>query len=148
MPYKATKNIPAYPGISGLFGNLDKGETEMNLEKCIKIHLDKTIAGNGVATDIYDALPITAVVTRVLLNVTTAEATAAVKTINVGTNASTGGDADGFIKAGNVGTKTVLVGAGDLIGKLVSGNDKINITLVDADFVEFVGDLYIFYIEV
>lgn len=114
-------------------------------------------------------LPDNAVVTDVFVNVTTAEATGTTKTINVGTDATDGGDPDGYlvgVDVSNTGlVKGTLLSSGQTLGALLSvdeggtgelvkeidiasGGKEITFTAASADFDELVADIFIVYIEV
>jgi len=124
--------------------------------------------GNGDETESGFTLPDTAVVLDVFLNVTTAEATGTTKTIDVGTDSTDSGDADGYLKGINVSAtglkKGTLVSTGQTLGALLyadedgsgglvrepdvaSGGKKVTFTMGSADCADFEGDLYILYIE-
>jgi len=141
MAYSHTKGVT---GISGLFD--ENGNSEINMEKCLKIDME-AIQSTDEQT-LHAALPVNALVTRALLKVTTAEVTGTTKTVDIGTATATSGDPNGLFAAQSVAATGIFIGAGALIGTVVTGNDAIIVDFVAADFVEFVGELYIFYIEV
>jgi len=116
------------------------------------------------------SLPSKAVVKNVFINVNTAESSATTKTINVGTDSSNGGDADGYLKGVSVAAtglvKGTLDSGGQTLGALLyvdedgagalvpeidiaSGGKEITVTAGDASgFSEADFDIFIEYIEV
>lgn len=115
------------------------------------------------------SLPANAVVVDVFLNVTTAEVTGTTETIDVGTDSSDGGDADGYLVGVAVDTtglvKGTLVNSGQTKGDLLrvdeggasdfvpeidiaSGGKEITFTAASDNFDELVADIFILYIEV
>lgn len=139
----AYSHTPETNGIKGLFDA--DNNTEINMVKCKKIEL--TAPDDGTETTTSVSLPDSSFVVRALLNVTTAEATGTTKTLNIGTNSAGTGDADGFFAGVDVSTTGVKVGAGALVGA-VATDDEITITAGSADWADFEGNLYIYYIEV
>ena len=115
-------------------------------------------------------LPDNAIVTNVFLNVKTVEATASTKTVNIGTDSTDGGDADGYLAGASVATKGLVKGtllnSGQTLGALLRvdeggtgelvpepdvtmGGVEITATAGDAEgFTEAVFDVLIEYIEV
>jgi len=116
------------------------------------------------------SLPAKAVVKNVFIYVNTAESTATTKTINVGTDSTDGGDADGFLAGVSVAStglvKGTLDSAGQTLGALLradedgsgalvpeidvsSGGKEVTATAGDANgFSEVDFDIFIEYIEV
>jgi len=113
-------------------------------------------------------LPDKAIVHDVFLDVTTAEVTGTTKTINVGTDSTDSGDADGYLagvsvsttglKKGTVANSAVTVGdllLTDLDGAsnvkeddIASGGKEITFTAGSTDFAELVANIFIVYTEV
>ena len=135
--------------------------------KIKKISITAPADGNETRTGW--SLPANAVVKNVWLNVGTAEATGTTKTINVGTDSTDSGDADGYLTgvsvAGTGLVKGTLLNSGQTLGALLqvdedgsgavvpeidiaSGGKEITYTAGSADFAELVADIYIEYIEV
>lgn len=73
-----------------------------SLIKVAKVAL--TCPADGAETDSGFTLPANAIVLDVLLRVTAAEATGTTKTLEVGTDSTDGGDADGYMDAVDVST--------------------------------------------
>ena len=131
------------------------------------------LAASGIlSTAVQDTtfdLPLKGIVTHCWLDVRTAEATGATKTIEIGLLASeTGGDEDGFIDALSVAAtgvgQGVLVAAGQTRGALLKEIEEgtVNVpkshvlngtaksvtwTMASNDWVEFVGVFYIAYFD-
>ncbi len=114
-------------------------------------------------------LPEYCVVTNVIVQVTTAEATGGTKTIDVGTLSTDSGDADGFLDGVSVATKGLVKGtlasAGQTVGVLLRadedgsgalvpepcvapGSRSVSWTPGSNDFAELAGYIYIFYTEI
>lgn len=140
MAYNETKKTS---GIQGMFD--PNGNSQLNMIKCKKVSI--STPADGTETSISVALPTNAYVKDAILKVITAEATGMTKTVNIGTASGTGGDADGFVAAGSVAATGFVIGAGALVGTVLTGNDAITLTAGSAGFVEFTGELYIFYVE-
>ena len=124
----------------------------------------------GAEQDTTFNLPAKSVVLGVWVDVTTAEATGATKTLDVGLLSSeSGGDADGFLDGVSVAAtgvvKGTLLNTGQTLGALLYVDEDGSATVVpephvtgDAvsvtytagsnDFAEFRGDIYIEYIEI
>ena len=138
----------------------------------LRVKAHRIAAAGILSTSVQDTgfnLPIKGIVTDVLMDVRTAEATGATKTIEVGLLASeTGGDEDGFLDALDVSAtgvfQGVLLAAGQTRGALmreveegtvnVPKNHVMNgtarsltFTLASNDWVEFVGILYVAYFD-
>jgi len=116
------------------------------------------------------SLPDNAVVKNVFIRVNTAEQTATTKTIDVGTDSTNGGDADGYLVGVSVAStglvKGTLDSAGQTLGALLyvdedgsgalvseidiaSGGKEITVTAGDASgFSEVDFDIFIEYIEI
>lgn len=142
MAYQETKSIA---GLSGMFNDL--GETQQNLVKCLKIHIDPTILNKTGEIEVHEPLP-RALVLNAIIDVTTKEATGATKTMTFGTkNTTDGGDIDGFIAAASVAAVAAVLGAGALIGTICPADDHLVVGVPQA-MTELVADLYLFYIEV
>lgn len=113
-------------------------------------------------------LPAKAVVFGVYVDVTTAEATGTTKTIDVGTAVGESGDPDGWLDGVSVATlglkKGTLLNSGQTLGALLrvdesgggvlvpepdvaSGGKSIVFTASAADWAEFVGAIYVHYLE-
>ena len=137
------------------------------ISKVQKIRITAPADGNETSTG--TTLPAKAVVKNVFVDVITAEATGTTKTIDVGTDSSDGGDADGYLAGISVvGTglvKGTLLNSGQTLGALLtvdedgsgalvqeidiaSGGKEITFTAGSANFDELVADIYIEYIEV
>ena len=137
------------------------------ISKVQKIRI--TAPADGDETSTGTTLPDKAVVKNVFVDVITAEATGVTKTIDVGTDSTDGGDADGFLAgisvAGTGLVKGTLVNSGQTLGALLrvdeggggelvpeidiaSGGKEITFTAGSADFDELVADIYIEYIEI
>lgn len=110
---QTTIPLSALPAVNNLGdGKVDLGDGQMYIKR-----IDLDLAGEGDAVDISSGsevdtgwdLPADAVVLKVFLKVTAAEATGTTKTIDVGLLSSeSGGDADGFIvglSVASTGTK-------------------------------------------
>lgn len=140
--------------------------------------ISKVVKANMVAADFSDnsevdtgiTLPAKAVVKNVFVYVNTAETTATTKTIDVGTDSTDSGDADGYIDAGSVAAtgfvKPTLLNTGQTLGALLrvdedgagalvpevdvaSGGKKVTVTAGDASgFTEADFDIYVEYVEV
>lgn len=154
-------------GIS--FINLNAfSRTDMTL-KCLSVSTDFSEGTTENITAIF--LPATAVVQNVYLNVSVAEATGVTKTINVGTDSTSSGDADGYMVAVDVSStglkKATLVDGGVTMGALLfvesgtgvdvanapepdvaSGGKAISWTPGSADWAEFKGEILVFFWEV
>lgn len=137
------------------------------ISKVQKIRITAPADGNETSTSV--TLPAKAVVKNVFLNVVTAEATGTTKTINVGTDSTDSGDADGYLAGVSVASiglvKGTLLNSGQTLGALLttdeggtgelvpeidiaSGGKEITFTAGSANFDELVADIYIEYIEV
>ncbi|RJE47673.1 MULTISPECIES: hypothetical protein [unclassified Dehalobacter] len=137
-------NVPGVNGIAGQFNDL--GECEHNLLKCLKIPISHTMFTGTSEVIIHTALP-RAIVEKVLINVTTAEATGTTKTINIGTATADSGDPDGFIAAASVAAVAAVKGAGALVGTICPASDRI-VAVAPNAFSEMHADVYIFYTEI
>ena len=136
------------------------------LSKVKKIRI--TAPEDNSETETGFALPVKAIIKNVWLNVVTAEATGTTKTIDVGTDSTDSGDADGFLEGVSVAStglkKGTLLNTGQTLGALlrvdeggtgelvaemdiVSGGKEITFTAGSNDFEELVADIYIEYIE-
>lgn len=141
--------------------------TPTAVEKIKAIAIDSTPTGAEQSTGW--SLPAKAIVKKVWVDVTTAEATGATKTIDVGTDGSGSNDPDGFLNGVSVAVtgvkKGTLVNGGQTLGALLSvdedgagalvpeeditsGGDTITYTAGSADFAEFRGTIYIQYVEI
>jgi len=127
-----------------------------------------TTAPTGAEQSTGWSLPDKAIVKKVWIDVTTAEATGGTKTLDVGTDGSGSNDPNGFLAAVSVAAtgvkKGTLDSAGQTVGVLLladedgagavvpeedvtSGGDTITYTAGSAGWVEFIGTIYIQYIE-
>ena len=127
-----------------------------------------TIVAAATEQDTGYDLPAKAIVREVHLDVTTAEATGATKTIDVGTDGSGSNDPDGWLDAASVAaiavvgpslangamTRGALLrededGAGAYVpmSDSASGGESITYTLGSNDFAELVANIVIDYIE-
>jgi hypothetical protein len=131
-------------GIAGLFD--EYGNSEINMLKCLKIHIDHAMFDGVTETVIHAPLP-RAIIDKVVIDVTTAEATATTKTIDVGTATADGGDPDGFIDGASTAAIAAILGAGSKIGTIMPASDRIVATLGEGAS-ELVADIYIFYTEI
>lgn len=129
-------------------------------------------ASDGTAENITELVfPTKAIVKSVFLDVTTAEATGGTKTLNVGTDSTSSGDADGFLVGIDVSStglkKGTLVDGGVTLGALLfvesgtgadvanapeaditSGGKAVSWTPGSTDWVEFEGYAIIEYEDV
>lgn len=136
------------------------------VSKLLKINItapeDSTEQSTGVI------LPDKAIVKNVFVDVITAEVTGTTKTINVGTDSTDSGDADGYLtglsvsttglKKGTVANGAVTLGAlllTDLDGTsnikepdIASGGKEITFTTASANFAELNANIFIEYIEI
>lgn len=147
-------------------GALPTGFNAGGVKKLLMINL--AAVGTGTETDTGANVPASAIVTDVFLVVDTAEATGGTKTLTVGTAVGESGDADGYLAAVDVsGTgvkKGTLASGGQTLGALLradedgagalvpeadvaSGGKSIVWTEGSNDWVEFVGRLFIEYID-
>ena len=140
--------------------------TPSAIEKIKVIDITTTPTGSEESTGW--SLPAKAIVKKVWVDVTTAEATGGTKTLDVGTDGSGSNDADGFIDGVSVATtgvkKGTLDSAGQTLGVLLSvdeggagelvpeeditsGGETVTYTAGSADWAEFTGKIYIQYVE-
>lgn len=131
--------------------------------------INVTTPADGSENSTGWSLPTKAIVEKVWLDVTTAEATGATKTINIGTDGTGSNDPDGFLAGVSVAATGVVKGTldsggqtlGDLLvvdedgaGALVpeddvtSGGETITYTAGSADWAEFEGTIYVQYVEI
>jgi len=127
---------------------------------------------DGTAEVITDKVfPAKAIVKSVYMDVITAEATGATKTLNAGTDSTSSGDADGFLVGVSVAAiglvKGTLVDGGVTLGALLfvesgtgadvanapeaditSGGKAVSWTPGSADWAEFKGNLIVEYEEI
>ncbi len=125
----------------------------------------------GTENITLQVLPTKAIVDSVHLNVRTAEASGATKTLDVGTDSTSSGDADGYMNGVDVSTaglkKATLLDGSVTLGALLfveagvgadvanapesdvaSGGKAISWTPGSADFAEFEGDILVKYWDV
>lgn len=143
------------------------GETKLGLPKVARVRLP-SVLGSAAETDSGITLPAKAIVLECFLDVITAEATGGTKTLDVGTDSTDSGDADGYLDGVSVAStglvKGTLDSGGQTLGTLLhvdesgggvltreadiaSGGKKITITAGSNDFAELVADLYVIYID-
>jgi len=106
------------------------------------------VLGSAAETDLGEDLPDEGVLLYAYVNVRTAEATAAAKTLAVGLlSTETGGDADGFdtsVSVAATGLVAVTGGALGPLGHILDGVAKSpSVTAAGADFAELVADLHV-----
>lgn len=147
----------------------DEGRVEFAglREGWVKIAL--TAPADGSETDTGTDLPSDAIVTDVLLNVTTPESTGTTKTIDVGLlSGESNGDADGFLDGVSVASagwvKGTLASGGQTLGALLRTDESgssafvpephiidtavsVSYTAGSADFAELEADLYVRYLR-
>lgn len=141
MAYSHTKGKD---GIAGLFDEF--GNSEINMLKCLKIPINAAMFAGTAEVVIHAPLP-RAIIDKVVIDVTTAEATATTKTIDVGTATADSGDPDGFIDGASTAAKAAILGAGAKIGTIMPVDDNIVASMGEAP-TELVADIYIFYTEI
>lgn len=114
-------------------------------------------------------LPARSIVYGAFINVITAEATAATKTLDVGTLSSSGGDADGLLDGVSVAAtglqKGTLLSTGQTLGALLRADESgttgfvpepyinaseiaVSVTAGSSGFANLVADLIIYYDEI
>jgi len=152
MAYKKIAgNATTYPGITGFFDSLPTADedcvSEISPIKIRRIHIEAADCGSGSETSLGVAMGATDYVLGAALRVTTAETTGSTKTIEIGTDSADSGDADGFIDGASVAATGAVAHTCALKGVMTTSAPNITVTVPNA-FTEFVGDLYIFYIEV
>jgi hypothetical protein len=146
--------------------NANVANTPSAVEKIKVIDITTTPTGSEDSTGW--SLPAKAIVKKVWVDVLTAEATGATKTLDIGTDGSGSNDPDGFINGVSVSTTGVKKGtlddAGQTLGVLLyvdedgagavvpeedvtSGGETITYTAGSADWAEFTGKIYIQYVE-
>lgn len=136
------------------------------VDKIAKIEI--TAPSDNLETSTGFILPDKAIVKDIFLDVITAEVTGTTKTLNIGTDSTDSGDADGYLagisvsttglKKGTVANGAVTFGALLLTSldgtssvkepDISSGGKEITFTAASSNFAELVANIFVVYTEV